>query len=148
MAREMKPENPWIDLLHLLWRQPLFAIPFALFFGTLNGGGGFEVYWAAYIASLYFTFTIGILIWAVMHFVVPRIRTSESRGPAAILAHMMPYAAAGIFGSFLAAFLIRITIAPNFLGGANEVASLAMFSILSSPYSSWGSRPPSSCTAR
>ena len=32
-----RPASLWRSLLGLLWRQPLYAVPFALFFGTLSG---------------------------------------------------------------------------------------------------------------
>ena len=129
MPPNRPPRGPWIELLHRLWRQPLYAIPFALFFGVLNGASP-KIFFYAYIVSLYFTFTIGILIWAVEYFVSPRLKPPESKGPNAIFVYMLPYAAASIFGAFLAAYLVRVTIAPTFLGSGREVASLAMFTLL------------------
>jgi hypothetical protein len=129
MPAKRPPRGPWIELLHRLWRQPLYAIPFALFFGVLNGAGS-KIFFFAYIVSLYFTFTIGIILWAVEYFVSPRIKPPESKGLNSVIVYMLPYAGGSIFGAFLAAYLVRITIAPTFLGTGREVASLAMFTLL------------------
>ena len=39
-----RTQSPLRGLLQLLWRQPLWAIPFALFFGLLNSDRGPQVY--------------------------------------------------------------------------------------------------------
>src|SRR3977135_2667087 len=58
-------------LFQMLWRQALWAIPFALFFGTMYSSGGLAPYLVAYKMSLVFAYMIGIGLW-IAHYVVLR----------------------------------------------------------------------------
>src|SRR2546428_674202 len=72
MPRPKRPPSPWLSLLGLLWRQPLYAVPFAIFFGTLNGASR-AIYVLAYVVSLFFAYAIGLALWTLEHFVLPRL---------------------------------------------------------------------------
>src|SRR5437867_12327090 len=71
------------DFFDLLWQQPLWAVPFALFFWVLNGArpASFGMF---YQASLVFTYAIRLGVWNVAHFVVPRLRIDEDDLPARV----------------------------------------------------------------
>ena len=98
-----RPETPRTSLLNVLWRGPLFAIPFALFFGMLMGGS-----WAAlvgvYKVSLVFTYMNGLLTWAVRWFVIPALGRGDTQ-----LARSAPY-------SFIA-FMIVLFVGSSFATG-------------------------------
>ncbi len=78
MRRITRSPSPLRDLMRLLWQQPLWAIPFGLFFGTVyyNGPGG---YVTAYEISVVFAYTIGLAVWGVGAFILaPRRRTGQA----------------------------------------------------------------------
>lgn len=130
MAQEETLKAPWRGLLHLLWRAPLFALPFAAFFGTL-AGARWPVYVQAYEFSLVFSYCISFSYWALDHLVLPRLRATDTRRrQSAPWMRLLPYMATGLFGSGLAAVIIHLTLAPGFLGSGQAVASLVMFSLL------------------
>jgi len=127
--RLSKPRNPWKGLLAVIWRQPLWAIPFALFFGTLYGAS-----WISYVyamrVSLVFSFAIGLTMWAIRHFVEPRLEAStlpeDVRGPRIGLA----YTIGALLSSWIAAVIVHFTVMPGFLGSARAIAISGMFSLL------------------
>ena len=116
------------DFLRLLWRQPIFAIPFALFFGTLFGRGS-EGYLDAFKFSLVFTYLVGLAIWGVTHFLVPRLSLEEG-GTRAVWLITSIYTGASFIGSVVAALLIHFFLMPGFLGSGRSIAIMSMFSLL------------------
>ncbi|MEP7027956.1 MAG: PP2C family protein-serine/threonine phosphatase [Candidatus Eisenbacteria bacterium] len=134
MARKARPATPLSGLVAILWRGVFFAIPFALFFGLLTGGG-----WAAlpsiYAVSLVFTYCNALASWVVRWFVRPGLEGSAGAGSPtargkAILLDVTAYAGAAIAASMLAAGIIHFTIFPGFLGSARQFAIVALFSLL------------------
>ena len=128
---ETKPRrSPWRDLLQLLWRQPLISIPFAIFFGTMNGTT-LEAYVVSYELSLYFAFAIGLALWTLEHFVLPRFPqldddTSRNR----MLLQYAVYAVTCLIAAFTASLAIRATILPQFMGSAQTMLMVGMFTLL------------------
>jgi len=130
MAEERKPARPWRSLLRFLWQQPLLAVPFAIFFGTLSGASR-RAYVGAYILALYFSFGIALSLWTLRHFILPHIAwPTQARTGREIILRVGLYAATCMVGSFAAALAIRFTVMPTFLGSAQQVALIAMFTLL------------------
>ncbi len=118
------------DFLRLLWQQPLWAVPFALFFWLLNGarGGQFRPF---YEASLVFTYAIRLGLWIVAHFVVPRLRIDEDDLRARVRWGIgLYFVAASILASYLGGLVVHYTIFPDFLGSARAVLQWSMFTLL------------------
>ena len=114
----------------LLWRTPLWAVPFGLFFGTLYGARP-AAYRDAYILSLHFAYVISLFIWGTEHFVLPRIHrpTPAGRKPP-LWIYPVTYSATAVFGTFIAALIAHFTFLPGWLGNPRAILLLAMFSVL------------------
>ncbi len=131
MAYTIRPrQTATRDLLSLLWQQPLWAVPFALFFWLLNGTRP-DALLGFYRASLVFTFAIRLGLWTVAHFVVPRIcRDPSELSDRARWGIGLYYLTGANLGSVAAAFIIHFTILPGFLGGLSNVIQWGVFSLL------------------
>ena len=114
-------------LLRILWQQPLWAIPFALFFGTVFGEGPGS-YWRAYKISLVFAFTIGIAIHGVEHFIVGPRRADRRRFP--LWLEILTFTGSSLLASYLASIIAHFTVAPGMLGSARSIATTGMFGLL------------------
>ena len=132
-VRKKKPDpGPLRSLLNLVWRQPLYAIPFGVFFGTINGGGhGWDAYVGSFLVSVIFAYAIGLAIWFVEYVVMPRIHPTSpaDTGPTTVH-HIAWYGGASVVGAFLAAIVVHFTLIPGFLGNARSVATLLMFTVI------------------
>jgi sensor histidine kinase YesM len=109
--------------------QPLWAIPFALFFGTLYGPGTLGGYWMAYKMSLVFAYSIGVAIWVIASFVMPRLEAQGS-GPSLGIQIGLCFVVAAILGSYVAAFIIHFTLFPGFMGSWRSVVISGLFALL------------------
>src|SRR2546426_2063451 len=131
MPRPRRPKTPLRQFVDILWKSPLWAVPFALFFGTLYGGGRLDTYVGAYVVSLVMAYVISLFMWLAEHVVVPRLRR---RAPAVVgripLAEALLHVAAAIGGAYTAGVIIRLTFMPTFLGGARDIAIFGMFTAL------------------
>ena len=117
-------------LLSTLWQQPLYAIPFALFFGTLYGAR-FEAYVTAFKLSLVFAFTIRLSIVALVIWGLPVLRRRFPHGGRLPIGIEGPsYAAASIVGSGVAALIIHRFLLPGFLGSPRAIAVSGAYTVL------------------
>lgn len=117
-------------LLRLLWQQPLWAIPFGLFFGVIFGTG-WDGIRSAYLMSLVFAYSIGLLLWAMERFILPRTPAARwEPGQGLLVYHVALYMGTSIAGSFIAALILRLTVAPGFLGSTRSIAAFGMFTLL------------------
>jgi two-component sensor histidine kinase len=117
-------------LIRMLWQQPLWAIPFALFFGTLFGRG-LMGYWRAYQISLVFAFSIRVSLQLLEWFGLPALAlrfAKNGRLPIAIEASS--YAIASILGSYLAAWVVHVSLMPGFLGSPRAFLISGAFALL------------------
>jgi two-component sensor histidine kinase len=116
--------------LMILWRQPLWAIPFALFFGTMFGSG-FASYVLAYKMSLVFAYLIGLGLW-VAHYIVLRdyYACDEMERETPVLRLVITYSACSLVPAYIASAIIHFTLMPGFLGGPRQVAVSGMFTLL------------------
>ena len=130
MAPPPRPRSPWRPLLRLLWQQPLLAVPFAIFFGTMNGAS-LSVYRGAYILSLYFAYSIALALWTLEYWILPRLTwTHDATTGRQMLQRIGLYALTSLVGSYTAALAIRWTVMPGFLGSPQTVAIVGMFTLL------------------
>jgi hypothetical protein len=128
MARA-KTKSPWRALLRLAWQQPLWALPFAIFFGTIFGGSGLASYWMAYRMSLVFACSVNLCLWVAEYFVAPRV-LAEDESKIPLWQHGALYGGSSIFGSLLAAVILNFTLVPGFLGGPRQWLVVGMFTLL------------------
>lgn len=127
-ARECA-EHPWRELGRLLWQQPLWAVPFAIFFATLFGPWPGSL-WLTYKMSLTFAFCIRLSLWVFECFIKPRLLADSSEERLPLVQEIVWYAGTAILGSYVAAFLIHRFILPGFLGSPRAVAASGMFTLL------------------
>jgi sensor histidine kinase YesM len=119
-----RPRSALRSFLRVLLMQPLWAIPFAIFFGTLFGATR-ETYWLSYKMSLVFAYSIGIAIWVVARFIAPRCSDDDQNWQRAAW-----YVGMALLGSYVASFIIQVTIQPGFFGSWRAVATGTMFSLV------------------
>ena len=130
MPPSREEPGPIRSFLTLLWRAPLFAVPFALFFGTLYGARPL-VYRDAYLLSLHFSYVISLFIWGTENFVLPRMRrpTAAGRKPPPWI-FPVTFGATAVIGTFAAAVIAHFTFLPGMLGTPRAILVLAMFTII------------------
>jgi signal transduction histidine kinase len=115
--------------LWLLVLQPLWAMPFALFFGLMMGGT-WPVYLTAFRISLVFSSCVGLSLWAVKHFVEPRLRGRAPQGRDLGLRIGLTYAAGSLLASYVAATIVHFGVLPGFLGTTRSFLMDTMFTLL------------------
>ncbi len=120
---------PLADLLLTLLRQPLWALPFAFFFGTIFGAR-WRTYVQAYQVSLVFSLTIGLALWAVKHFLEPRLVRWMPRGRDLGLRIGTAYTLSALAASYIAAYLIHFTVMPGFMGSPRSVLIATLYTLL------------------
>jgi sigma-B regulation protein RsbU (phosphoserine phosphatase) len=125
-----KPKTAWQSFLELLYLQPLFALPFGLFFGTIYGNG-WGSYLPAYGLSLVFAYSIGLSIWIMERAILPRTLAAQWKpGGGRIWIHAALYSGSAIFGAYVAAAILRFTVMPDFLGGSRGFFIFTMYTLL------------------
>jgi signal transduction histidine kinase len=123
--------SPLRGLLHLVWKQALWAIPFALFFGLLYGDRGLGVFWLTFKMSLIFSYAIGIGLWTVRHFVEPPPSRAAAADDMSVIWRIgTAYTAAALIASYAAAFIIHFTVLPGFMGSLRAVVVSGLFMLL------------------
>lgn len=113
-----------VVVIPLLW-----AIPFALFFGTLYGATG-ATYMGAYQVSAVFSFVIRGAIGLAEHVIIPRLRLHTPSRKAPWWNGALIYAATSVSGSYLAAFIVDRTLMPGFLGSPRAILTSGLFALL------------------
>jgi sensor histidine kinase YesM len=117
-------------LWNTVWQTPLWAVPFALFFGTLFGGN-WSVYKGSFLVSLIFAFTIRLALIGLEFVVLRRLRRDPARPPRPRLALEIPlYLVTSVLASFLAAYIVQRTIFPGFLSSPRSFAVTGMYALL------------------
>ncbi len=117
-------------LVTVLWRQAVLAIPMALFFGTVYASGPMG-FLRVLQMSLVFAYVIGLLLWALKYFILPRLpeKPGESH-TGGVLRISFIYTLTSIFGAGFSAWLVHMTIMPGFLGSGRGVAVVGMYTLL------------------
>ena len=117
-------------LFSLLVSPFLWAVPFALFFGTLYGGG-WETYLGAYQVSAVFAFVIRGATGLAGYVLVPYLR----RGARSAMAgspwwhDAAIYMATSVIGSYIAAYIVHRTFMPGLLGSPRAYVISGLFAL-------------------
>jgi signal transduction histidine kinase len=118
------------SLVRLLWRQALWAIPFAVFFGTIYGAD-FSSYLQAFRVSLVFSYAIGFCLWLAGTFVMPRLgRAQYHGGKVPLWLEASVFGSSAILGSYLAAAIVNFSILPEFVGSPRALLISGMFAVV------------------
>jgi serine phosphatase RsbU (regulator of sigma subunit) len=127
LPRARAPKTPLRQLVDIVWKAPVWAVPFALFFGTVYGGNR-DAYIGAYLVSLVMAYVISAFTWLAEHVLVPQLRRSApdvvGRVP---FAEALVYVVASIAGAYAGGLIIRLTFMPTFFGSWREVLTFGMY---------------------
>jgi len=116
-------------LWRAVWKTPLWAIPFALFFGTMFGGT-WTSYRESYLVSLIFAATIRLALIVLDYGVLrPLRRRRPARGPRIAIEAAL-YAIFSVLGAYVAAFIVDRTLFHGFLGSPRAFAVTGMYALL------------------
>ena len=115
-------------LVSLLFAPVLWAVPFALFFGTLYGAG-WASYRGAYIVSLVFAVVIRSATVAAEYLLMPRLRQRISGSRQPWLLDASVYMAVSVTASYLAAFLVDRFLMRGFMGSPRAWLVSGMFAV-------------------
>jgi stage II sporulation SpoE-like protein len=134
-ATPAKPQRPprtrsaTRGFITMLWRQALIAIPMAFFFTILYAEGTQGLIRAVKM-TLVFSYTIGLLLWMLGYFIIPRLpeKPGESH-TAGVLRISFIYTATSMFGAAVAAIVIHLSVLPGFLGSGRSVAIIGMYTV-------------------
>ena len=128
--RPPRPRSAARALVTTLWRQAVLAVPMALFFGVLYAQGSRGLL-RAFQMSLVFSYVIGLLLWIMEQFVMPRLpgRPGESH-TAGVLRVSFTYTLTSMLGAAIAAWIVDRTVMPGFLGSGRTVAIVGMYTLL------------------
>lgn len=115
--------------LSLLWRIPLYAVPFTLFFLLVLGApmASWKTY---YLVSLIFTTCTSLAVWFTTHWITPRVLAWRPDDPRTVFYVALVYVLMSMMGVMAAALLLNFTIAPGFLGGTRGVLMIIVYSLL------------------
>jgi signal transduction histidine kinase len=115
-------------IVSLVLAPLLWAIPFALFFGTLYGGG-WASYGSAYIVSLVFAVVIRGATLLAERLVVPRLRRRAGAGGYPWLLDAAVYMTVSVGASYVAAILVDRFLVRGFLGSPRAWLISGMFAV-------------------
>ena len=117
-------------ILDALWQQPLWAIPFALFFGVLMAHD-FPGWIRVYEISLIFAYCVRAGLIVVARAVIPPLlgtcRDLPEASPRRVLTVSLSYVGGAVLASLGAAMIVNATLLPGFLGGPRNVLVAGMF---------------------
>lgn len=107
----------------------LWAIPFALFFGTLYGASA-NAYTIAFQVSTVFAFVIHGAVALAEHLIMPRLRGRGPSGESPWWYGALIYSSVSVSGSYVAAFIVDGTLLPGFMGSPRAVLMSGLFALL------------------
>ena len=114
----------------ILWQQPLWAIPFALFFGTIEGSS-WRIYVLSFKVSLVFAYVIRCALVALELFVISRFHACPPEGRRLpVPTGIALFGGTSVAASYVAAGIIHFTLIPWFLGTPRNVVISGMFSLV------------------
>jgi hypothetical protein len=123
--------SPFCSLAHLVWEIPVYAVPFALFFGLLFGSGPGS-FLSAYAISVTFVACVALSYYAAGRLRRPPLegtRRPVARGRQ-LLRDVLRRLGPSLVGSAVAALLVHRFVVPGFLGGARAVAITVAFTLI------------------
>ncbi len=116
-------------LLRFLGETLLWAVPFALFFGTLYGRG-WGGYRRAYLIAWIFAAVIRAGTLLAGHVLVPRLLSGRPRGERGWLPEAAIYFVVAVGSSYVAAGLAHQLVVPDFLGSPRAWLVSGLFSVV------------------
>jgi signal transduction histidine kinase len=122
-VRRKNPISYGRALLNAVWQTPLWALPFAFFFGTLFGGS-WQSYKGAYQIALVFSFTIRFALVSLDHGVLMK------RKRLALPVEIALITITAVLASYVAAFIVHKTFFPGFLGSPRAIAGTGLYALL------------------
>ncbi len=126
---EARPVTLLQRLWAAAWQQPLWAIPFAIFFGLLYGGR-WESFVVAYKFSLVYAYCIRVALELMEAFWLPAVRRRRPDRRVPLAVGMASYTVASIAGSYVAAFLISRFAVPGMLGNVRSILITGAFALV------------------
>src|SRR5688572_33105660 len=102
MSQVPQRVSPYRRLIDMIWQQPIWALGFAVFFGTLFGANR-EAYLQAYKYSLVFAYSIGLALWLTRYSVVPRLPVAPGADTPSAFLISLSYGSISLAASYAAA---------------------------------------------
>jgi signal transduction histidine kinase len=118
---------PHTGFLRSVLVAPVWALPFALFFGSVYGAR-WPYYRLAYLEALVFTLTIRVALWATARWGVAALRIP--RGEGAWIPVTLAHVTGALLGSYAGAFVVQALLAHDFVGGPRGVLIVGLWSLL------------------
>ena len=123
------------DILDALWQQPLWAIPFALFFGVLSAPRDAGGWVRVYEISLTYAYCIRAGLLVIARAVLPPLVGRVCRGlpetsPRRVITVSASYIGGAVLSSFGAAAIVNATFLPGLLGGPRSVLVSGLFAVV------------------
>jgi len=115
-------------LVSLVLAPALWAVPFALFFGTLYGTDLHGYGWA-YVVSLVFALVIRSATVLAERLLIPILRAREPERARRWLPEAATYLVVSVSASFLAAGIVNRFLVPGFLGSPRAWLMSGMFAV-------------------
>ena len=116
-------------LFRTIWQTPIWALPFAIFFGTMFGGS-WPTYKGAYVVSLIFAATIRLCMLGLEFGILRAVRRGRQSPAARMPVAIALYSITAVLGSFVAAFIVDRTLYHGFLGSPRSIAVTGMYALL------------------
>lgn len=123
-ARGRRP-FPW----EVLWTPILWAVPFALFFGTL-WGGTWPAYRISYLIALVFSYVIRLSVLVIQRLVAPGLRARAGAGRYPWLREGALFMGTSMSAALLSAVLVDRFVWHGFLDGPAAWRITALYSAL------------------
>jgi serine phosphatase RsbU (regulator of sigma subunit) len=121
--------GPWRDLLALLWKWPLWALPFAAFF-VLVLGAKFSAFGIYYRVSLVFSGFAMVSVWFAKHWLERRVIAAFPGRGGSTLAVAGTYMGMAVLGTMAATVFLNYSIAPGFLGSWRGMVTVLVYCLL------------------
>ena len=129
MKRSRSHPSPGRDFLGLLWKVPLFALPFALFF-QITSSQPFSAFSSYYLVSLVFSSFTMFGVWIAHHWLMPPLIARRAEDPRLSLKVSGLYTGIALLFGIAGAITLHFTIIPGFLGTGRAVLTLLTYFVL------------------
>ena len=123
------PAGPWRDLLSFVWKMPLSALAFALFF-VLVTGARFREFGGYLVVSGVFTVFTMTAVWVTRHWIEPLLLGPRGDRPRSIVRLSITYMSAALTATLLAALTLKLTILPGMFGDVRGVLTMVVYCLL------------------
>jgi signal transduction histidine kinase len=121
------------SIFDALWQQPLWAIPFALFFGALfahDAAGWIKIYEISLIFAYCIRAGLLVIAWVILPPLLGACRGLPETSPRRVITVSLSYVGGAVLSSFGAALIVNATLLPGFIGGPRSLLIALMYSAL------------------